>query len=111
MPASITLLPEQADLIRESMRSFEVPAWEPAPCRVCSDNFKLVKGLGTVDGHTCAECRGSGYGPQYRMLGATEDEILAGGARRGGKSDAAMMFLIKGNPNEDQRIPYNQSYA
>ena len=111
MSSSITLLPEQADLIRESIRSFEVPAWEPASCRVCSNNFKLIKGTGKVDGHTCIECGGSGYGPQYRMLGATEDEILGGGARRGGKSDAAMMFLIKGNPNEDQRIPYNQSYA
>lgn len=94
------------------------PLWAPSECRRCSDQFKHpATGIEPdSSGEPCTLCNGSRYGPQYRVLTTTADEILVGGARGGGKSDAAKMFLAKGNPHlplydeDGQPILVNHSY-
>jgi hypothetical protein len=49
-------------------------------------------------------------GPQLEVLIRTEDEILFGGARGGGKTHGGMLWLIKGNPDLPQDDPVNISY-
>ena len=49
-------------------------------------------------------------GPQSDILIRTEDEILFGGARGGGKTHGGMLWLIKGNPDLPQDDPVNISY-
>lgn len=49
-------------------------------------------------------------GPQSDILIRTENEILFGGARGGGKTHGGMLWLIKGNPDLPQDDPVNISY-
>lgn len=49
-------------------------------------------------------------GPQSEILIRTENEILFGGARGGGKTHGGMLWLIKGNPDLPQDDPVNISY-
>jgi len=49
-------------------------------------------------------------GPQWEVLIRTEDEILFGGARGGGKTHGGMLWLIKGNPDLPQDDEVNISY-
>ncbi len=54
---------------------------------------------------------GCNAGPQVRALLTDAFEIFFGGQRGGGKTATGRLFLIKGNPDKDPKIPVNLTYV
>lgn len=73
--------------------------WSPNPCRFCTPESKFR--TRHARGSGCATCRGTGYGPQLNALVATVDEPFIGGPRGWGKSDVCQVWVLSGNPLEE----------